>query len=140
MKIEELHLPMSNLPSQKYRAGTFQKSVAVKEAFNKALKKSGLSREVVAEELSRLLNRNISIHQINNWAAPEKRDRHIPLDCVGALAVILNSIEIIQAALDGSGYEVIGPEEKAYLELGKLVVEEKARRKKKRKLMEKLGI
>lgn len=140
MKDHQLPLPLSNLPSRKYRGGTFRRIEAVKEALKSSLDKSGLARELIAEELSRLVGRNISVHQLNNWTAPEKKDRHIPLDCLGALVVILDSPEIVQAALDGSGFQVVGPTELAYLELGKITAEEKKRRKRKRKLMESLGI
>jgi hypothetical protein len=140
MNNHQLPLPLSELSSRKYRGGTFRRIEAVKEALKSALDKSGLTRELIAEELSRLVGRNISVHQLNNWAAPEKKDRYIPLDCVGALAVILQDTEVVQAALEGSGFQVIGPMDAAYLELGKITAEEKRRRKRKRKLMESLGI
>ena len=117
-----------------------QRAQAVKEALRQELNKSSLSREQIADELSRLVGRKVSVHQLNNWAAPEKRDRYIPLEYVGALVVILGNPEIVRAALEGTGLSVIDEDEMAFLELGKITAEDLARKKRKKALLEKLGI
>jgi hypothetical protein len=108
----------------------------VKEALRSAIKQSGLSREVVAEEVSRLTGEKIGTNQIDNWTAPEKKDRRIPLDYVAALSVVLNDDSITQAAFELAEMFVLSKEKIPFYELGKMTAEDIERRKQKKQLME----
>jgi hypothetical protein len=127
---------MSELPSQRFRNGSMRCGDAVKDALREALKKSGLSREVVADEMSRLLGENIGTNQINNWAAPEKKDRRIPMEYVGALSVVLNDISVAQTALDPANMLALSEKQAPIYRLGEITAEEKERRKEKKEIME----
>ncbi|WP_320174915.1 hypothetical protein [Maridesulfovibrio sp.] len=138
-RMVQLTLPLSSLPSQSLESGSLRRFEAVKEALGHALKECGLSRDVVAEELSRLTGHQVSIHQLNNWAAPGKEDRPIPLHFVAALTEITEDYSLIKAALEGTGCKLLGPEEVAYFELGIMAAEDKKRTKKRKELWDKIG-
>jgi hypothetical protein len=134
----QLTLPLSELPSRKRRSGSLRAKEAVKEALKAALHKCGLSREVVAEELSRLTGESVSHHQINNWIAPTKDDRCIPLEYAGALAVITGDSGFVQIAVEAAGLLVLSREQSPYYELGKITAEDRARAAARKAILERL--
>lgn len=135
----QMTLPMSDLPSRKHRAGGLRAKEAVKDALRQALRRCGLSRETVADELSRLTGDKITVHTVNNWAAPEKQDRPIPLEYAAVLTVITGSAEIVRAAVEAAGLVVLTPDQAPFYELGRLTAEEKARARRKREVWEQIG-
>ncbi|MGE4296959.1 MAG: hypothetical protein AB7E47_02925 [Desulfovibrionaceae bacterium] len=136
----QLTLPLSSLPSQQLKAGQLRTSEAVKEALRHALKHCGLSRETVADELTRLTGENVSIHQLNNWAAPGKGDRSIPLEQLAALTVITGDHSLAQAALEAAGVVVLRPDQVPYYDLGRITAEDKRRARKRKELLEKIPL
>lgn len=134
----QLTLPLSSLPSQKLKAGSLRTSESVKDALREGLRRCGLSREVVADELSRLTGENVSIHQVNNWAAPGKEDRSIPLEMLAALTVVTGDAGLARAALECIGWVVLRPEDVPFFELGRMTVEDRARVRRKREILEKI--
>lgn len=71
-----------------------RRSEALRAALRKALAKSSLSREQIADDLSKLVGRPISVHMLAKWVA-EKADKwQLPADCVPALCSILGDDEI----------------------------------------------
>ncbi len=132
----QLTLPLSSLPTASMAAGSLRCREAVHEALREALATSGLSREYVADELSRLTGDPVSIHHINSWTAESKTgERHIPLEYVAALTVILGDTRILAAACP-AGYVILPPDKTAIYELGRVVVDERRRSRKKKELWE----
>lgn len=138
-RMVQLTLPMSSLPSQRLRNGSLRTCEGVQSALSRALTRCGLSREVVAEEISRLTGHEVSVHALNNWAAASKEDRPTPLQALAALVTVTDDPGLAEAALEGTGYRLLPPDEVAYYELGKMVAEEKKRAKQKRKIWEQIG-
>lgn len=134
----QLSLPLSSLPSQRLRSGSLRTSEAVKEALRKALRNCGLSRDLMAEELTRLTGEAVSIHQINNWAAPGKGDRSIPLEQLAALTFITGDAGLARAALECAGWAVLRPDEVPYFELGRMAAEDRERTRKRREILDKI--
>lgn len=134
----QLTLPLSSLPSQKLKAGSLRTSETVKEALRQALRSCGLSRETVADELTRLTGESISIHQINNWAAPGKDDRSIPLEQLAALTFVTGDAGLARAALACAGWAVLRPDEVPFFELGRMAAEDRERTRKKREILERI--
>ncbi|MBF0482809.1 MAG: hypothetical protein HQK81_06350 [Desulfovibrionaceae bacterium] len=130
----QLTLPLSSLPTAGMRAGALRTHEAVKEALTAALARSGLDREYVTSELSRLVGENVSIHTINNWTSGAKNDRRLPLEYAAALAVILDDTTILEAALGGAGFMVLHPRDVPVFELGRLTVEERKHGRRKREV------
>ncbi len=125
MRLVHLCVPMSSLPSQRLGNGCLRTTEAVQDALTGALKSCGLSRDVIAEEISRLTGHDVSVHTLNNWAAPSKEDRPTPLQFLSALIAVTDSPALVEAALKGTGYKLLPPEEVPYYEIGKLEAEKK---------------
>jgi len=134
----QLTLPLSSLPSRQFKAGSLRTLESVKEALRAALSRCGLSREAVADELTRLTGARVSVHAVNNWAASEKTDRSIPLEQLAALTMITGDPGLAQAALECAGWAVLEPGEIPYYELGRMAAEDKKRSRRKRELLEKI--
>lgn len=135
----QLTLPMTELPSFKYRAGELRTKEAIKEAVGAAIKACGLPRETIAEELSRLTGDKISEHAINTWVAESKEGYRFPLEYAAALSIITGDSQIVQAAVACVGFKVLSGESIALFELGKMAAEDRKRNKRKRELMEIVG-
>lgn len=136
----QLLLPIQTSGSQSMRAGSLSRKDAVREALTHAMDSCRLSREQIASEMSRLTGESITINHINNWTSGAKRDWRFPLEYVSALVVITGDAGIVSAVLEGTGLSVLDKDDQMYVEYGRLVVEEKQRQKKKRALMQKLGV
>lgn len=135
----QLTLPLSSLPSQERGAESLRTSGGVKEALRQALDRCGLSRETVADELTRLTGETVTVHTVNNWAAQGKAERRIPLDQLAALVIVTGDPGIARAALEPAGLMVLDTDQAPLYELGKITVEDKARAKRKRELWERIG-
>ncbi len=138
-RMVQLTLPLSSLPSQRLQSGSRRTTEAVQDALTGALKGCGLSREVVAEELSRLTGHDISVHTLNNWAAPSKEDRPTPLQFLAAITEVTGDVELVRAALKGTGYKLLTPDQVAYYEIGVDEVEKREQSKRRKELWEKVG-
>lgn len=140
IRARQLNLPFSNLRSFDEPAGSCSRKSAVQEALKRTLRDCQLSREEIAEEMSRLVSEKITVNHIANWTAESKNGWRMPLEYAAAFFVITGDPGIIKAALSGSGIGVMDDREYAFYELGKLVAEERQRGKKKRRVMEELGL
>jgi len=140
MKPVQLTLPLAETPSYDMRAGSMRRKEAIQEALKKALKNCILQREDVADELSRLVGEPVSKNHIDNWTAESRNGWRLPLEYAAALSIITGDTGVLKAAIEGTGLRVICDEDLAYYELGKIVAEERTRGKKKRLVMEKLGL
>jgi len=136
----QLTLPLDQIQSQKMRAGSLRRHEPVREALKSALKNCGMTRELVAEEASRLTGDHISVNHLNNWTAESKNGWKLPIEYAAALAVVTGSPEIVKAALEGSGLSVLTEEETAIYELGKITAEDMERKKKRKEVLEKLNL
>ena len=136
----QMELPWSVLPTQNHRAGNFRRHEAVCEALKSALSNCDLGRDTVADELSRLTGDKISINHLNNWTAESKNGWRLPLEYVAALTIITRDKGILKAALENSGLTVLDNEGVDYYELGKITAEDRVKTKKKKQILERLGI
>lgn len=135
----QLTLPLSSLPARQLRAGALRAKESVKEAVAASIRGCGLSREVIAQEMSRLTGEGISHHQINNWTAPAKDDRSMPLEYAPALGAVTGNHAALRAAAELAGCLLLEPDEVPLYELGRLTAEDKTRAKRKRELWEQIG-
>jgi len=136
----QLTLPLSEIPSGRQESGTLRTKERVKAALKRGLSECGIPRDVIAEELSRLTGEHVSIHSLNNWVAPGKDDRTLPLEYAAALTVITGDMRIVQAALSCAGILTLSEKEAQFYHLGKLVAEERSRAKTKRELFDRIKV
>ena len=102
------------------------------------LEQCPISREELAEDLSRVTGEAISVNHLNSWTAASKQGWRFPLEFAAALAMIPGNPAILEAALSVTGFRVVSSADVKILEFGRLTLEEKKRSAKKRALMESL--
>lgn len=118
---KQLSLPFIHSESFELSAGSLRRSEAVQEAVRLTLKNCLLSREQIADEMSRLLNEDVSVNHIANWAAESKNGYRMPLEWAAAFSVITNDNRVIKVAFAGSGINVLDDSEMAFYEIGKAI-------------------
>ena len=138
-KYQQMTLPITTKTSTK-RSGSYRSKEGIKEAIKKAIGSCELDREEIAKELSRLVGEDISIHTVNNWIAEGKTNRRFPLEYIAALTAITGDNEIIKTAIINTGLHILNDKEMPYYELGKIVAEEKKRKKRKKQVLDKIGL
>ena len=136
----QMNLPLTNLGSFDEPAGKYRRKEAVQEALKRTLRNCQLSREEIADEMSRLMSEKVTVNHIANWTAESKNGWRMPLEYAAAFFVVTGDPGVIKAALAGSGIGILQDTDFALFELGRLVAEERARGKRKRQVMETLGI
>ncbi len=109
------------------RAATPQAKVA--RVLSEALKKDGRSREQIAAALSRELGESVRRDSLDAWASEAREGSNIAAYRLMALAGLLNSKELLNELLDGTGLVVV---EKRYAPLitKQLILEQQERLKK----------
>lgn len=120
------------------RAGMLSRKEAVREAFVSALKKSGLEREYLAAEMSRLTGESITVNHINNWSSESKQDWRFPIEYGAAFCLIVDDFGLFEAALAGTGRELADEKTRVAAEYGLLIADKKKRAAKERELLEAL--
>lgn len=136
----QMTLPLEEIGPRKYRAGSLRRHEQVREAVKAALKRCGLPREVVAEEISRLTGDAISVNHLNNWTAESKGGYRLPIEHAAALAIVTGDLGPVRAALDGIGAKVLDRDQVPYYELGVLTAEDMDRKRKRKEVLERLGL
>lgn len=104
---------------------------------NEAIRESGLSRDAVAEEMSRLLGEKISVDQINGWTR-ETDQRHVPAQYMYAFEVATNSRGITEYFCKLHGGKFINAQADEVLTLGQIQLYKAQLTVKERELKEKL--
>lgn len=132
----QLSFAMSKSKAANLRAGALRVKESVREALKSAVDGSGLDRETIAKDLSRLVGEEVSLHTLNNWIADGKHDRRLPLEYAAALAIITGDAQVLNAALDRAGFKVLAPGDVPYYELGRATAEKKRNRKREREAWE----
>ncbi len=134
-----MSLPILTGGASGLRAGRLCRKEAVREALAEALAVCSLSREEVAQEMTRLTGESVSVNHLNNWCSEAKREWRFPLELATAFCMITGSFGVIMAILDGTGHCLADEETRILAEYGQMIVEERRRASKKRDLLERLG-
>ena len=140
VRYRQMNLPLTNLKSFDEAAGSYSRKSAVQEAIRRTLRDCQLSREEIADEMTRLVSEKVTVSHIANWTAESKNGWRMPLEYAAAFYVITGDPGVVKAALARSGIGVLDDRDYDLFELGKIVAEERTRSKKKRLIMEGLGI
>lgn len=124
-RAEQLSLPLMHSKSFNYPAGSFRRAEGVLEAIKTTLKRCSLSREQIADEMSRLLGEKVSDNHLANWAAESKNGYRIPLEWAAAFSMVTNDNRVIKAAFEGSGINILDDADMAFYEIGKAIEEKR---------------
>lgn len=133
---KQIPLPWSRPRTSNLRAGSLRTKEAVTEAIKKAIDNCHLDRESIAKELTRLVGESFSIHALNNILSEGKQNRRFPLEFAKAFTVITGDTGILRAALQPE-FDLMDDKGKAAHDYGLLMLENKARLKRKRELEQK---
>jgi hypothetical protein len=129
----QMLLPLSKTRTSRLRAGSLRTKEAVTEAIKKAVKNCHLDREDIAKELTRLVGEEFSIHALNNILSDGKQNRRFPLEFAKALTMITGDTGVLKAALQPE-FDLMDEEGRAAHDYGLLLLENKARSKRKKEL------
>lgn len=135
----QLLLPLHSGGTNGIRAGRLCRKDSVREALTEALSACQLTREAVAQEMTRLTGESVSVNHINNWCSDAKREWRFPLELATAFCLITGDFGLISAVLDGTGHGLADEGTMVLAEYGQILVEERKRASKKRELLERLG-
>jgi len=124
-RAKQMSLPFDHSGTYQHSAGSFRRTYAVIEALKTTLKQSSLSREQIADEMSRLLGEEVSKNHIANWAAESKNGWRMPLEWAAAFSVITGDYSVIKAVFEGSGINILNDSEMAFYEIGKAIEEKR---------------
>lgn len=136
LKVDTPHqqkLPFTHHRTLNLRAGSLRTKESILESLKRCIDDSGISRDDLSEEISRLVGEYVSVHTINNYLAEGKTNRRFPLEFALAVAMIVGSHDFISAALN-SFMEIIGPDDVAAMKYGRMLLEDEERSKLKKEL------
>jgi len=125
LRAKQLSLPFMKSKSFEYSAGSFRRTEALQEALKTTLDNCTLSRDEIADEMSRLLSEKVTVNHLNNWTAESKNGWRMPLEYAAAFSIITNDNKIIKAAFAESGINVLDDSEMAFYEIGKAIEEKR---------------
>jgi hypothetical protein len=116
----------------------------VKVALRAAIKESGLSREVIADQMNLILGSMemrglVTVDQINSWTKNQE-DRVIPLVLLPVFCKVTDSVFPFQVLLQPLGAKIMSVKDEVYLELGKAHAMKRAALKKEHDALERLGL
>ncbi len=92
----------------------------VARAVSAAMKDSGKTRAEIAEQMSDILNEEITEHTLNAYASEAKSEHTIPYFRVIALAVVTNDPRLPQVCTEAIGHSVIADRWLPWVEVGQL--------------------
>jgi hypothetical protein len=107
-----------SLPNQQIILGTFNDDSVVRAILGDAIQNSSKSREQIADEMTGLIGKKISVRMLNDWTAESKENRW-PLCYTRALCAVMNDYRLLKYLADNSGLILITPEDAELLELGR---------------------
>lgn len=136
----QLLLPLHNGATNTIRAGLLARKDAVREALTVAMTGCPLSRDEIAQELSRLTGEQISATHLNNWSSEAKREWRFPAEYAAAFCRITNDSGVLGAILDGSGYGLADEKTIVAARYGRLLAEKKKRAQQERELLEAMDV
>lgn len=99
--------------------GALDDSNTVRGLLVDAIRKSGKSREHIAEAMSFALNREITVRQINAWTAESREDYRFPAEYDRAFCYATGDDRLLRVRAELAGYRVITATEFELLELGR---------------------
>ncbi len=90
-----------------------------------ALAACPLSREDVAQELTRLTGEAVSVNHLHNWCSEAKREWRFPLELTTAFCMITGDFGLVSAILDGTGFALADEKTRKAARLGVLVAKKR---------------
>jgi hypothetical protein len=120
-------IPQANLFSNGLSAdpGSMNDGQLVKSAVVEAIRRSGKTRESLADQMSALTGMEITVRRINGFTAESREDLRFPLELVRAFCVATGDFSILRRVAELAGFRLVDAAEWDLLELGKEFLRQK---------------
>jgi serine/threonine protein phosphatase PrpC len=99
--------------------GSLNDSHMIRAILVDAIRRCGKSREVIAEEMTYLVGREITERQLNGFTAESKEDYKFPAELDRAFCMVVGDTRLLTCRVERAGMHVITDDEKLLLELGR---------------------
>jgi hypothetical protein len=90
----------------------------VRAALIEAIRKSGMTRESLAEEMSRLTGTEVTVRRLNAFTAESREDYRFPVELARAFCIATRDFALLERIAELSGLRLIGPAEADLMRLG----------------------
>lgn len=111
-------------------------SAVVRAGLVEAIRLSGLSREQIADEMSRLTATSVTVRRLNAFTAESREDFRFPLELVRAFCVVVNDFSLLESVASQANLYLVSETAHDLIDLGREYLKEK-RANEKRQLIEK---
>jgi hypothetical protein len=105
--------------------GSLNDDLLVREAITVSIKRSGKSREQIADEMSRTLAIAVTARMISSFTAESKELHRWPGAWDRAFCAAVNDDTVLKCRAEAAGYQLIKDEEIHLLELGREYLQQK---------------
>jgi hypothetical protein len=99
--------------------GSMNDGALVRGVLVEAIRKSGKSRPQIADEMARLVGRDITERSLNAWTAESKEDHRWPAELTRAFCSATGDDRLLRVLAEAAGLRVINDIESHLLELGR---------------------
>lgn len=111
-------LSLFNPPSEAL-PGSLNDAALVRAVLVDAIRKSGKSREVIAEQMSYYTGTEVTVRRLNGFTAESAEDYRFPAELERAFCLATNDYRLIACRAELAGFRVISETEANLLELGR---------------------
>lgn len=137
-KIDIQSSMLSELLENQDLSGSLDISTKLRAALSAAIKRSPLSRHLIAGKMSDLMDRDITKAMLDSWTADSKDAWKFPAEYIPAFCLATEDTSILELICSECKCLLVKTEDQLRLELGNIVEQEIALRERKKHLQSKL--
>lgn len=105
--------------------GSLNDASIVRAGLVEAIRKSGKSREQIAEDMSRLTGTEVTVRRLNAFTAESREDYRFPSELSRAFCVATGDFSLIRNMVEMTGMRVVSETEYEMLRLGREYLRQK---------------
>ena len=98
--------------------GTINDAAMIRATLTEAIRKSGKSREQIAESMSRLTGTQVTVRRLNAFTAESREDFRFPLELTRAFCMATEDFTLLRNMIEMAGFRVVTKTEFDVLKLG----------------------
>lgn len=137
-KIDIQSSMLSELLENQDLSGSLDISTKLRAALSSAIKRSPLSRHLIAGKMSDLMDRDITKAMLDSWTADSKDAWKFPAEYIPAFCLATEDTSLLELICSECKCLLVKTEDQLRLELGNIVEQEIALRERKKHLQSKL--
>lgn len=105
--------------------GAMNDGLLVRSLLAESIRKSGKSRETIADDMSRLTGTPVTVRRLNAFTAESREDYHWPAELDRAFCVATGCWDLLRVRVEHAGFRMITEIEWELLELGREYLRQK---------------